>query len=133
MFSREPVLGYIRNEPIYPRNNVRPVSTEGHWVREGLQIKKGEKPMKFVKSKSYMIKQFRLDYLIKKNAALPKDFELGEEMVPLYGKWQTEEYKPKPVVNVIIFLNIMLIIYETPSMIILLILNINIIGNCTEI
>jgi len=102
LFSREPVLGYIRNEPIYPRNNVRPVSTEGHWVREGLQIKKGEKPMKFVKSKSYMIKQFRLDYLIKKNAALPKDFELGEEMVPLYGKWQTEEYKPKPVVNGIV-------------------------------
>jgi len=102
LYSREPVLGYIRNEPIYPRSNVRPVSTEGHWVRDGLQIKKGEKPMKYAKSKAYMLKQFRLEYLIKKKAALPKDYELGDEMVPLYGKWQTEPYVPKPIVNGII-------------------------------
>jgi len=100
LYSKEPILGYIRKEPIYPRRNVRPVSTEGHWIREGLQLKKGEKPLKYAKSKAYMLRQFRLEYLIKKHAALPKDFELGEEMVPLYGKWQTEKYKPKPVVNV---------------------------------
>ncbi|ORX85555.1 Rad4-domain-containing protein [Anaeromyces robustus] len=99
LFSKEPILGYIRNEPIYPRSNVRPVSTEGHWIREGLQIKKGEKPLKYAKSKAYMIKQFRLDYLVKNNMALPKDYELGEEMVPLYGKWQTELYVPAPIID----------------------------------
>jgi len=99
LFTREPILGYIRDEPIYPRSNVRPVSTEGHWIREGLQIKKGEKPLKYAKSKAYMIKQFRLDYLVKNNMALPKDYELGEEMVPLYGKWQTELYVPAPIVD----------------------------------
>jgi len=85
------------------------VSTEGHWVRDGLQIKKGEKPMKYAKSKAYMLKQFRLEYLIKKKAALPKDYELGDEMVPLYGKWQTEPYVPKPIVNVCFFLLLLLL------------------------
>jgi len=51
LFSREPVLGYIRNEPIYPRSNVRPVSTEGHWVREGLQIKKRRKTIEICEIK----------------------------------------------------------------------------------
>ncbi|KAL6630320.1 Rad4-domain-containing protein [Neocallimastix sp. 'constans'] len=97
LYSKEPVLGYIRNEAIYPRSNVRPVNTKEYWIRQGLSIKEGAKAAKYIKSRVYTIKKKRMIEFSKQNAVLDKDFNLGDEMVPLYGDWQTELYKSPPV------------------------------------
>ncbi|KAL6602340.1 Rad4 beta-hairpin domain 3-domain-containing protein [Neocallimastix sp. 'constans'] len=102
LYSKEPVLGYIRNEAIYPRSNVRPVNTKEYWIRQGLSIKEGAKAPKYVKSKVYTIRKKRMIEFSKQNAVLDKDFKLGDEMVPLYGDWQTEPYKAPPVKNGIV-------------------------------
>jgi len=97
LYKKEPVLGYIRNEAIYPRSNVRAVNTKEYWIRQGLSIKEGAEPAKYVKSKVYTIKKKRMIEFSKQNAAIGKDFNLGDEMVPLYGDWQTEPYVSPPV------------------------------------
>ncbi|ORY75207.1 Rad4-domain-containing protein [Neocallimastix californiae] len=56
LYSKEPVLGYIRNEAIYPRSNVRPVNTKEYWIRQGLSIKEGAKAAKYIKSRGIVPK-----------------------------------------------------------------------------
>jgi len=102
LYSKEPILGYIRNEAIYPRSNIRPVNTKEYWIRQGLSIKEGSEAAKYVKSKVYTIKKKRMIEFSKQNAVLNKDFNLGDEMVPLYGDWQTEPYVSPPVKNGIV-------------------------------
>ena len=102
-------MGYIRNEAIYPRSNVRPVNTKEYWIRQGLSIKEGAKAAKYIKSRVYTIKKKRMIEFSKQNAVLDKDFNLGDEMVPLYGDWQTELYKSPPVKDVLIIIIIIII------------------------
>ncbi|CAG8460375.1 11689_t:CDS:10 [Acaulospora colombiana] len=75
-----PVLGHIRGEPIYPRKNVK---------------QEGQQPIKHVKSRIYT--------LAKRRAANMAELFNEEPLESgLYGEWQTEIYKPDPVVNGIV-------------------------------
>ena len=76
------------------------MNTKEYWIRQGLSIKEGSVPPKYVKSKVYTIRKKRMIEFSKQNAVLGKDFNLGDEMVPLYGDWQTEPYKAPPVKDV---------------------------------
>ncbi|CAJ0901916.1 7234_t:CDS:10 [Entrophospora sp. SA101] len=53
LFPKEPVIGHIRGESIYPRKNIKQLHTTETWLREGRQIKEGEQPLKHVKSRIY--------------------------------------------------------------------------------
>ncbi|CAJ0883969.1 12804_t:CDS:10 [Entrophospora sp. SA101] len=91
LFPKEPVIGHIRGESIYPRKNIKQLHTTETWLREGRQIKEGEQPLKHVKSRIYTMS---------KRQAILFDEKVPE--VGLYGEWQTEEYAPKPIVNGIV-------------------------------
>ncbi|CAG8537347.1 5718_t:CDS:10 [Diversispora eburnea] len=93
IFPKDKILGHIRGEPIYRRNNVKQLHTAETWLKEGRQ--EGEQPVKYVKSRAYTLTKRRLS-----NMSLS-----GEGNVPesgLYGEWQTEEYKSEPVIDGII-------------------------------
>ncbi|KAJ3371882.1 hypothetical protein GGF31_002542 [Allomyces arbusculus] len=72
VFPKEPVLGKIKGEAIYPRGNVRMVLSKDAWLRqEGRQVKDGVEPIKVTKTRG-------------------KDVEL-------FGDWQTEPYAPPAI------------------------------------
>ncbi|KAJ3360631.1 hypothetical protein GGF32_008247 [Allomyces javanicus] len=77
VFPKEPVLGKIKGEPIYPRGNVRMALSKDAWLRqEGRQIKvldgpEGVEPIKVTKTRG-------------------KDVEL-------FGDWQTEPFTPPAI------------------------------------
>ncbi|RIA98576.1 hypothetical protein C1645_749735 [Glomus cerebriforme] len=89
---KQPVIGHIRGESIYPRMNVKQLHTAETWLREGRQVKIGEQPLKHVKSRIYT--------LAKRRAA--NMASLYDEKPPesgLYGEWQTDEYIPEPIID----------------------------------
>ncbi|XP_063715918.1 DNA repair protein complementing XP-C cells-like [Symsagittifera roscoffensis] len=81
-----PVLGYVRNEPVFSRKCVKICHTEQTWMKEGMSIKEGEEAVKYVRP---LISKFKLRKLE------------GQEvpMVGLFGDWQVELYKSPPVVD----------------------------------
>ncbi|CAG8445957.1 14453_t:CDS:10 [Acaulospora morrowiae] len=92
IIPKQPILGRIRGEPIYPRRNVKQLHTAETWLREGRQVMEGQQPIKHVKSRIYTMAKRRAANMA----------ELFNEEPPesgLYGEWQTELYKPDPVVN----------------------------------
>ncbi|KAG9300652.1 hypothetical protein G9A89_023450 [Geosiphon pyriformis] len=92
LHPKEPILGYIRNEPIFPRECVKPLHTVETWLKEGRQIKEGEQPMKHVKSRAVTLTK-------KKLAKMAELYDEPPRESGLYAEWQTEPYQPKPVVN----------------------------------
>lgn len=89
---REPVLGRIKGEPIYPRSCVKTVHTVETWMRFGRVIRDGEQPVKHVNARAVTAEKKRIQELAKQS---------GEVLqVGCYGEWQTEPYKPPPVVDV---------------------------------
>ncbi|CAI2182863.1 2004_t:CDS:10 [Funneliformis geosporum] len=92
IYPRQPIIGRIRDEPIYPRRNVKQLHTAETWLREGRQVKIGEQPVKHVKSRIYTLSKRRAA-----NMASLYDEEPPES--GLYGEWQTEEYIPEPIMN----------------------------------
>ncbi|CAG8551914.1 5862_t:CDS:10 [Paraglomus occultum] len=86
---KEPVIGEYRGIPVYPRANVRQLHTAELWLREGRIVKEGEQPLKHVKSRAMTMSKRRM-----------KDD--GPLEVALYGEWQTEVYRAKPIINGIV-------------------------------
>lgn len=91
LHPREPVLGSIRGEKIYPRHCVKPVSTADTYRKMGKEIKEGEQPVKMVKANAVTMEKRRL-----KEQAKQEGHDL---MVACYGEWQTKPYVPPPIKN----------------------------------
>merc|ERR1719499_394691 len=83
-----PVLGYVRNEPVFPRKCVHTCHTEQTWIKEGMSVKKGEEASKYVRP---LISTFKLKKLEREGKEPP--------LVGIYGEWQVELYKSPPVVD----------------------------------
>jgi xeroderma pigmentosum group C-complementing protein len=69
------VIGNFKGEPVYSRDNVHILHTREKWLTNGYIIRHGESPYKMVKGRK------------------------GNMTTPLFGQWQTELYKPPPVIN----------------------------------
>jgi xeroderma pigmentosum group C-complementing protein len=92
MYPKQPILGKIRGETIYPRECVKNVSTADTFRKLGREIIEGEQPLKMVKANAVTIEKRRL---------LERAKQEGHEMlVPCYGEWQTKPYVPPPVIDV---------------------------------
>ncbi|KAL9546630.1 hypothetical protein MBANPS3_006570 [Mucor bainieri] len=91
LHPREPVLGSIRGEKIYPRANVKTVSTAETYRKLGKQIKEGEQPAKMVKANVFTLEKKRI-----KEQAKQEGHDL---LVACYGEWQTEPFVPLPVID----------------------------------
>lgn len=92
LHPKEPTLGSIRGEKIYPRDCVKTVSTAETYRKLGREIIKGEQPIKMVKSNAVTIEKRRMQERAKQ--------EGHEMMVACYGEWQTKLYVPDPIVDV---------------------------------
>jgi xeroderma pigmentosum group C-complementing protein len=79
-----PILGYLRDEAIYPRDCVFTLHSRESWVKEARVVKMHEKAykvvttMKWDRAKNKMIKDIPLD---------------------LFGIWQTKDYEPPVAEN----------------------------------
>ncbi|GAN08258.1 rad4-domain-containing protein [Mucor ambiguus] len=91
LHPREPILGSIRGEKIYPRANVKTVSTAETYRKLGKQIKEGEQPAKMVKANVFTLEKKRI-----KEQAKQEGHDL---LVACYGDWQTEPFVPLPVID----------------------------------
>ncbi|XP_055958327.1 DNA repair protein complementing XP-C cells homolog isoform X2 [Patella vulgata] len=76
--------GFVRKEPVYPRECVYVLHSRENWRKEGRSVMIGEEPYKMVKSRPKWNKP-------KEN---PDALDLE-----LFGEWQTEIYIPPPVVD----------------------------------
>ncbi|KAI9218926.1 hypothetical protein BC828DRAFT_407149 [Blastocladiella britannica] len=71
---REPVLGKLKGEPIYPRAHVQPLKSRDGWLKsDGRVIKENEIGVRQTKARK------------------------GGEPQPLYGAWQTEYFCSEPI------------------------------------
>ncbi|XP_050530386.1 DNA repair protein complementing XP-C cells [Daktulosphaira vitifoliae] len=76
---KPPILGYIRNEPVYSRENVHELNGRENWLKEARVVKVNEQFYKQVKARPRFDKNgVRTD---------PPPLEL-------FGYWQTEPYDP---------------------------------------
>ncbi|KAJ1961178.1 hypothetical protein GGI12_003393 [Dipsacomyces acuminosporus] len=91
LYPDGPVVGKVRGESVYLRENVKTVRTAMAWVREGRIVKDGEKPAKVVKQRAVTAKA-KME--VEAREAAGKD-----AVSALFGEWQTELYKPPPVVD----------------------------------
>lgn len=73
---KEPVVGFLNDEPVYLRENVHLLHTKDRWIRQMREVIDGEKALKEVKSKN------------------GTDAKVG-----LFGKWQTKSLKIEEVVD----------------------------------
>ncbi|KAI3798656.1 hypothetical protein L1987_33934 [Smallanthus sonchifolius] len=86
LHPKGPILGFCSGHPVYPRACVQMLHTKERWLREGLQLKVNELPVKVLKRS------------IKVNKGkVPEAHEDDENdcigpggTIDLYGKWQTE-------------------------------------------
>lgn len=76
LHPREPIVGFINDEPIFLRENVHLLHTKDRWIRQMRQVVEGEKALKKVKSKNGT-----------------------DATVELFGKWQTQPLRIEPVVD----------------------------------
>ncbi|GER34855.1 DNA repair protein Rad4 family [Striga asiatica] len=83
LYPKGPVLGFCSGHAVYPRTCVQTLHTKDRWLREGLQVKAGEVPVKVLKRSSKDNKE---------DIADDNDFSEGDHqgITNLYGKWQTE-------------------------------------------
>lgn len=73
-------VGFIRSEPIYPRDSVYNLHSRDTWVKEAKTVRVGEEPYKVVKARP------KWDKVACK---VIKDIPLE-----LFGEWQVEDYEP---------------------------------------
>ncbi|KAI8323182.1 Rad4-domain-containing protein [Martensiomyces pterosporus] len=91
IYPAEPVVGKIRGESVYLRENVKAVRTGMAWMREGRVVRSSEKPIKVVKQRAVTA---RAKMEVEAREAAGKN-----AVTALYGEWQTELFKPPPVVD----------------------------------
>eukprot|EP00050_Salpingoeca_kvevrii_P016735 m.58151 g.58151 ORF g.58151 m.58151 type:complete len:639 (-) comp7127_c0_seq1:427-2343(-) len=75
IYPKEPVVGYCKGEPIYPRENVQPLLSEQRWLKEGRVVRTGEQAHKTVPARG-------------------KAADDEAPGTPVFGLWQTQEYEP---------------------------------------
>ncbi|XP_025207010.1 LOW QUALITY PROTEIN: DNA repair protein complementing XP-C cells [Melanaphis sacchari] len=79
-----PIVGYVRNEPVYLREYVHELNGRENWLKEARVVKMGEKSYKQVKARPRFDRNgVRTD---------PPPLEL-------FGFWQTEPYSPPTATN----------------------------------
>ncbi|XP_020963015.1 DNA repair protein RAD4 isoform X1 [Arachis ipaensis] len=83
LHPKGPILGLCGGFHVYPRTCVQTVKTKERWLREGLQVKANELPVKELKPsvKTQNLQDFEAD-----------DYECtdSKENIKLYGSWQLE-------------------------------------------
>ncbi|KAL2317281.1 hypothetical protein Fmac_031157 [Flemingia macrophylla] len=95
LHPRGPILGFCSGHPVYPRTCVQTVKTKERWLREGLQTKSNEHPVKELQRS--MKPQ-------KVQDSEPDDCACTDSMgrIKLYGKWQLEPLNLPHAVNGIV-------------------------------
>ncbi|KAJ8980178.1 hypothetical protein NQ317_011423 [Molorchus minor] len=81
-------LGYVRSEPVYPRNCVYTCRSRDIWLKEAKVVKPGEKPYKIVKARP------KYDKLSNK--------VITDQLLEIFGPWQTMDYEPPTAENGIV-------------------------------
>ncbi|KAL0727987.1 hypothetical protein Bca4012_024080 [Brassica carinata] len=83
LHPKGPVLGFCAGHSVYPRTCVQTLRTKESWLRDGLQLKANEVPLKILKrnAKIRNVKDF---------GDGNKDSEDGSRCMELYGRWQME-------------------------------------------
>lgn len=84
LHPRGPIIGFCSSHPVYPRTCVQVLRTKERWLREGLQLKANELPVKVLK---------RSPKQNKEQASEADDYDEGDNSgrdTALYGEWQTE-------------------------------------------
>ncbi|MBA0548251.1 hypothetical protein Golob_019360 [Gossypium lobatum] len=94
LHPKGPILGFCSGHPVYPRSCVQTLKTRERWLREGLQIKGTETPVK-VLEQSTKLKKARV-------AEDVCDEIESKETIELYGKWQLEPLLLPRAVNGIV-------------------------------
>ncbi|KAJ1973741.1 hypothetical protein H4R35_003957 [Dimargaris xerosporica] len=101
IYPRDPVLGRIRGEPVFPRTNVCLLRSCEHWFRHGRQVKADEEPLKHVSARRSTRKLAAnandLDSAVSQHSY--GDDSSGTGQVPLFAEWQTQVYQPPPVAD----------------------------------
>jgi len=78
------VLGYFRKKAIYSRECVHILHTRENWLKEARVVKQGENAYKIVRGRP------------KRSTPV---HERDKVKIDLFGLWQTEIYKPPPIVD----------------------------------
>ncbi|KAJ2337508.1 hypothetical protein GGI00_000192 [Coemansia sp. RSA 2681] len=91
IYPAQPVVGVIKGELVYLRENVRVLRTRHAWMREGRQVKAGQVAAKQIKQRAVTARS--------KLAAEAMEASGIEPTADLYGEWQTELFQPPPVRN----------------------------------
>ncbi|TYH62035.1 hypothetical protein ES332_D07G091300v1 [Gossypium tomentosum] len=94
LHPKGPILGFCSGHPVYPRSCVQTLKTRERWLREGLQIKGTETPVK-VLEQSTKLKKARVSEDV-------YDEIDSKETIELYGKWQLEPLLLPRAVNGIV-------------------------------
>ncbi|KAJ2616889.1 hypothetical protein GGF44_005883, partial [Coemansia sp. RSA 1694] len=91
IYPTQPVVGVIKGEFVYLRENVCVLRTQHAWMREGRQVKAGQVAAKQIKQRTVTARS--------KLAAEAMEASGIEPTADLYGEWQTELFQPPPVRN----------------------------------
>lgn len=83
LHPKGPVLGFCAGHCVYPRTCVQTLRTKESWLRDGLQLKANEVPLKILKRNAKVKK-------VKDFGDGNKESEDGSRCMELYGKWQME-------------------------------------------
>ncbi|PON89056.1 DNA repair protein Rad [Trema orientale] len=92
LHPKGPILGFCSGHPVYPRACVHTLKTKERWLREALQVKVNELPVKELKhsGKLRKVKSLEDDDCAMDNS---------EGTIKLYGKWQLEPLQLPHAVN----------------------------------
>ncbi|GAV76703.1 Rad4 domain-containing protein/BHD_1 domain-containing protein/BHD_2 domain-containing protein/BHD_3 domain-containing protein [Cephalotus follicularis] len=83
LHPKGPVLGFCSGHPVYPRTCVQTLKTKQRWLREGLQVKANELPVKGLENLAKLKK-------LQVSEAEEYDEYDSKGIMQLYGKWQLE-------------------------------------------
>ncbi|KAJ2876506.1 hypothetical protein GGH93_000727 [Coemansia aciculifera] len=86
-----PVVGVIKGESVYLRENVRVLRSQQAWMREGRQVKAGQVAAKQIKHRGVTVRS--------KRTADAMEASGIEPTADLFGEWQTELFRSPPVHN----------------------------------
>ncbi|CAE6519970.1 unnamed protein product [Rhizoctonia solani] len=84
-------IAHFRGEPVFPRRNVLSLKPAEGWMRQGKVLSPGMQPIKMAKARASTVRK-------KRELEMRREDE-GEVMVGMYAEWQTQLYKPPPVIN----------------------------------
>ncbi|KAK7321488.1 hypothetical protein VNO77_32191 [Canavalia gladiata] len=95
LHPKGPILGFCSGHAVYPRTCVQTVMTKERWLREGLQVKPKEQPVK-------ELQRFIKPQKVQDSEADDYGRTDSKENIKLYGKWQLEPLNLPRAVNGIV-------------------------------